>query len=898
MRVPFIERCFILDGSQAKVTGTLSAVTAEGSTLDATCEFSLEPRSAQPAILFEAARTGDLTAAGRKAIATIHDVTGPAARGVVIERLAPLGLVPESLLIGPFSPRADAGGASASSGPLEALKAAYAGPSRRVLLIGIDSADWSIIDPMIDRGELPALRSLKARGAWGVLKSMSPTLSPLLWTSIATGKTPDQHGIVDFLSQDPGSGKMIPITSRSRKARALWTILTELGVPSLTVGWWATWPAERVVGEMITDRVSYSLMETQARAASSGTTFPAALAERVTPLTVPPDRVTLSEARRIIDISEEEFARARSSLAKADSWRDPAAHLLRILAATRTYHQIALDRLRSGQPPLALVYYEGLDEVNHRFAAYQPPAMKWADPAKTASYARAVESFYKLQDGLVGDLVKAVDPNTVIIIVSDHGFADGDRRPTDVPPDIEGKPGRWHSLDGVIIAAGPIARSGRMARDPSIIDITPTILALLSLPRALDMQGRAVPEIVRQDAVPNPPVGELATYERPTLNPGNEVAPAPSETDDEMMRKLVALGYIRGPDEAPHDGDGVVGPPGTITGHVNAGNALIANGKYADAEPEYRAALALAPRFLPARLGLAQCLIATGRQRDGWEELASALTAGNDLDETTYLKVAGFYRRRGHAVEGAQLFDRLPRRAGLEAARLTALGILLEASGDTTGARRALESALREDTAFTGALRAIYRLLTDRGAIADLTPILENARRSRPDGVVASNLLALTWERAGRRVDAVHLLEGILHASPRDLETLTNLAGMRLRGGDAAGAVSILRRARDVNPSSLRVIANLIIALGRSKDLGGAREVFREAGVDAERSQVLNAMAYATYVNGETAEARALVMRSLERDPEQPGAKSLLATIDGASASGGPTPSSGKGPGL
>src|SRR5258706_9997007 len=108
------------------------------------------------------------------------------------------------------------------------------------------------------------------------------------------------------------------------------------------------------------------------------------------------------------------------------------------------------------------------------------------------------------------------------------------------------------------------------------------------------------------------------------------------------------------------------------------------------------------------------------------------------------MKIAAFYRRKAHSKEGADLFERLPRREGLEPGRLTARGILLDASGDREAALRSLRSALGEEPDFTDALREIYRILSSRDAHADLIEILENARRIRPEGVVASNLLALT----------------------------------------------------------------------------------------------------------------------------------------------------------
>jgi tetratricopeptide (TPR) repeat protein len=785
------------------------------------------------------------------------------------------------------------------SGSLAELRAAYRGPRHPVLVVGIDAADWSVIEPLIARGEMPAISALRRRGAWGTLKSMLPMLSPLLWTTVATGKTPDQHGIVDFLVEDPATGEQVPITSRSRRARAIWSILTDLGLPSLTVGWWATWPAEKVDGAMVSDRVSYSLFESEGGGSLQDAIQPGELAAALEPLVRKPREISLSEVRRIIDIGRGDYARAIESLDEASSWEDPVAHLLRILAATKTYHEIAVRQMKAGQPPLSLVYYEGLDEVNHRFAHYAAPAMRWADPEKVPAFENAVENFYRLQDRLVGELVEAADPGTVILLISDHGFGWGDRRPTDVPPDIEGKPGRWHTRDGVIVAAGPPVRPGRLERDPGLLDIAPTILALLSLPLAEDMPGRVISSIAPPGALPDPPRPSIATYEAGS-GPREDPGPIPSSpVDAEMLAKLRALGYVGGGEivSGGTEGGGTgAANPGTATGHVNMANVLLARGDARGAEPEYRAALALAPQFVPARLGLAQCLIATGRETEGWKEIRATLMDGRDLDAGIYLKVAGFYREHRLFEEGASVFEELPRREGLEAARLAATGSLLLAGGDEEAAGRRLRAALHEDPAFSEALQELYVLLTRRGDLDDLISVLEESVRSRPGGLVAANLLALTYERAGRAEDAIRILDQIVGESPRDVATLTNLAGFLLRQGRESEALPLLERAREIDPANLEGLVNLVVAQGKLKDLAGARETFQAAGGERGRVEILNAMAYAYYLNGKRDEARSLLERSLERRHDQREARRLLSEIEGTpERSGAPSPSPGPG---
>src|SRR5207244_2912847 len=102
---------------------------------------------------------------------------------------------------------------------------------RKVLIIGIDGADWKIIDRLAAEGAVPNLAKLKKDGTWAELQSQEPILSPIIWTTIATGKTPDKHGVAWFMVDNPKTGGRMPITSNTRKVKAFWNILSGADIP-------------------------------------------------------------------------------------------------------------------------------------------------------------------------------------------------------------------------------------------------------------------------------------------------------------------------------------------------------------------------------------------------------------------------------------------------------------------------------------------------------------------------------------------------------------------------------------------------------------------------------------------------------------------------------------------
>ena len=129
------------------------------------------------------------------------------------------------------------------------------GPGR-VVVLGLDGMDPQTVDLLMSEGKLPNFARLRQEGAYGRLETSRPILSPIIWTTIATGKTPDQHGIGHFVAVNPQTGEDLPVTSRMRRVKAMWNILSDAGRRVDVVGWWATWPPENVNGAIVSVKAS------------------------------------------------------------------------------------------------------------------------------------------------------------------------------------------------------------------------------------------------------------------------------------------------------------------------------------------------------------------------------------------------------------------------------------------------------------------------------------------------------------------------------------------------------------------------------------------------------------------------------------------------------------------
>ena len=153
--------------------------------------------------------------------------------------------------------------------------ASRARDGRRVIFVGLDGADWSLLDRYAADGTMPALARLVREGASGTASTLHPPLSPLVWTSMLTGVSPLEHRILDFLRVNPVSHQREPITSDARQVPAIWNMASAAGKKVGSLGFWATYPAEPVNGLMVSDRL-FTFLYSEA-SPPPGVVYPASL---------------------------------------------------------------------------------------------------------------------------------------------------------------------------------------------------------------------------------------------------------------------------------------------------------------------------------------------------------------------------------------------------------------------------------------------------------------------------------------------------------------------------------------------------------------------------------------------------------------------------------------------
>jgi predicted AlkP superfamily phosphohydrolase/phosphomutase/Tfp pilus assembly protein PilF len=404
-------------------------------------------------------------------------------------------------------------------------------------LIGWDAADWEHITPLLEEGLMPTLDGFINRGVMGNLATLQPILSPMLWNSVATGKLADKHGIHGFIEPDPVNGGVRPYTSTSRKCKALWNILTQSGLRSNVIGWWASHPAEPINGTVVTNAFGGVRFDPEKGwSIPKGAVHPQEKGSQLARFKVFPNELT--EAHILPFIPE---------AAKIDQQKDKRlSSFAKVLSDNASIHAVATALMEAEPWDFTAVYYDGIDHFAHAFMAYHPPKLEWIKDEDFALFKDVVMGAYRFHDMMLERLLDLAGPKTTVILCSDHGFESGSQRPRGTPREPAG-PAAWHRQYGIFVMAGSGIRRDERIYGASLIDIAPTVLTLLDLPIGEDMDGRPLLEAFE---VP-PQVRTIPSWEKVPGESGMPKTDQPLDTEqaNELMQQFAALGYIEDPTE-------------------------------------------------------------------------------------------------------------------------------------------------------------------------------------------------------------------------------------------------------------------------------------------------------------------------------------------------------------
>ena len=118
---------------------------------------------------------------------------------------------------------------------------------KKLIGVGLDSATLDIILPLVKSGILPTFKKLFEQGAYGVLESTIPPITPCAWETAMTGVNPGRHNIFDFFSYLPNYQVEV-LTSKDRAALAVWDYLGKAGKKSIVFNYPMGYPPPEIEG--------------------------------------------------------------------------------------------------------------------------------------------------------------------------------------------------------------------------------------------------------------------------------------------------------------------------------------------------------------------------------------------------------------------------------------------------------------------------------------------------------------------------------------------------------------------------------------------------------------------------------------------------------------------------
>jgi predicted AlkP superfamily phosphohydrolase/phosphomutase len=262
----------------------------------------------------------------------------------------------------------------------------------KVFVIGLDGATLDLIGPWVEQGHLPALRQMMRQGTSGPLRSTFPPLTGPAWGSFMTGKSPGRHGVLEFFRRQEGTYRQVLNSWHDLDGASIWRLLSDAGRKVGVMGLPMTYPPEPVDGFLIAG------------------------------LLTPADRRDFTYPPELLDELETHLGHYRLRHDEKYLKSNPDPFLREQYEILENNSQAALYLMAHKPWDFFMVHFLGTDRIQHEFWHVLDPSHPQHDPSERERLGDVILDFFKQVDTAVGRLLAALDDETVVIILSDHGF--------------------------------------------------------------------------------------------------------------------------------------------------------------------------------------------------------------------------------------------------------------------------------------------------------------------------------------------------------------------------------------------------------------------------------------------------------------------------------------------
>jgi len=260
----------------------------------------------------------------------------------------------------------------------------------KVVVIGLDGADWRLLNPWLRNGELPTLARLVSEGTAGKLRSTIRPESSVAWSSFSTGVNPGKHGVFGFVERAAKGYSFRLANASSIRARRFWDLLGEQGLKVGMLNIPFTYPPSPVNGFMVAGMLT------------------------------PGTDVTFTYPK---ELQQQLLGRFESYLLDAgDSAEEKSALVEHVCAYTRQQRETALLLLQEQPWDCFAMVFTGPDRLQHFLWADLDPQHPLHNPETAHRFDHALLEHYQALDGAIARILDGLPSDTLVLLMSDHGF--------------------------------------------------------------------------------------------------------------------------------------------------------------------------------------------------------------------------------------------------------------------------------------------------------------------------------------------------------------------------------------------------------------------------------------------------------------------------------------------